>query len=392
MTVVIFWSLGAQEDIVKRAESIVMKTSMTRRQWLATTALSTTALAVASGSASAQSQRVNGSFIKLDQNENPYGISKKVEEAIVSAAGQSNRYPLRELAALRDLIAEREQVSSECVLMGGGCTEVFSLACLAYGGAGKQVLVAEPTYSGFVSYIERIGGKLVSVPINDRWETDLDAMAGRAKGTSLVYICNPNNPTGTIVDGTKLREFCAEQAPQRMVLVDEAYFELVDGVRRVSMIELVRQNANVIVVRTFSKIFGLAGLRVGYAITKPDIIAELRRWQTTFCAVNRLGIVAARAAYLDSEHIELSRKRIAEARQQLYPVLEHLGHKPILSSQANFIAFEAKGSSQQLINRLRAEYNIGVRPFEFLQKSWVRISIGTTDEMDIVTGALRKIG
>ncbi|HEX5222891.1 MAG TPA: histidinol-phosphate transaminase [Verrucomicrobiae bacterium] len=365
---------------------------LNRRQWLANVAVSATALSVVPRTALSQHRRVQSDFIKLDQNENPYGISTKVEEAITSAVGQSNRYPLRELAALRDLIAEREQVSNECVLMGGGCTELFSLACLAYGGSGKQVLAAEPTYSGFVSYVERIGGRLVRVPVNKRWETDLDAMTAQANGTNLVYICNPNNPTGTIVDGAKLRDFCAEQARQRIVLVDEAYYELVEDGRRISMVELVRQNANVIVVRTFSKIFGLAGLRVGYAIARPDLIAELRRWQTTFCAVNRLGIVAARVAYVDSEHIALSRKRIAEARQQLYPVLEQLGHKPILSSQANFIAFEAKSGSPQLISRLRTGYNIGVRPFEFLGKSWVRVSMGTKEEMETVAAALRDIG
>jgi histidinol-phosphate aminotransferase len=365
---------------------------LNRRQWLANVAASVAALTVAPQAALGQNRGKPGDFIKLDQNENPYGISKKVEQAMVEATSTVNRYPLRELAALRDLIAEREQVSSECVLMGGGCTELFSLACLAYGGAGKQVLVAEPTYSGFVSYVERIGGTLVSVPVTERWETNLGAMADRSKGASLVYICNPNNPTGTYVDGGPLREFCTEQARQRMVLVDEAYFELVEDGHRLSMVELVRQNANVIVVRTFSKIFGLAGLRVGYALAKPDLIAELRRWQTTFCAVNRLGIVAARAAYLDSEHIALSRKRIAEARQQLYPVLDQLGHKAILNSQANFIAFEAKGGSPQLINRLRSEYNIGVRPFEFRGKSWVRISMGTKEEMEAVAGALRNIG
>lgn len=366
---------------------------MNRRQWLATTALSTAALALTRNITSAADKRAAGGFIKLDQNENPYGISKKVEEAIISAAGQSNRYPLRELAALRDLIAEREQVSSECVLMGGGCTEVFSLACLAYGANGKEVLAADPTYSGFVNYIERIGGRLFSVPANDRWETDLDAMAKRVtKTTSLIYLCNPNNPTGTIVDGAKLRQFCEEQARDRMILVDEAYFELVDDAHRVSMVELVRKNANVIVVRTFSKIFGLAGLRVGYAIAKPDLITELRRWQTTFCAVNRLGVVAARTAYLDADHIALSRQRIATARTKLYPVLEQLGHKAILNSQANFIAFEAKGGSPQLITRLREDYQIGVRPFEFLGKKWVRLSMGTSEEMETVAAALKEIG
>jgi len=366
---------------------------LNRRQWLANVAASTTVLAVAPRTALGQSRRSSGEFIKLDQNENPYGISKKVEEAIVSAAGQANRYPLRELAALRDLIAEREQVSSECVLMGGGSTEVFSLACLAYGANGKEVLVADPTYSGFVGYIERIGGQLLRVPVNEQWQTDLGAMSKRvSKSTSLVYLCNPNNPTGTIVDGMKLRQFCEAQARERVVLVDEAYFELVEDGRRISMVELVRQNANVIVVRTFSKIFGLAGLRVGYAIAKPDLIAELRRWQTTFCAVNRLGIIAARAAYLDAEHITLSRQRIAAARAKLYPVLEQLGHKAILDSQANFIGFQAKGGSPQLIERLRTGYNIGVRPFDFLGKNWVRVSMGTNAEMDALLAALKEIG
>jgi histidinol-phosphate aminotransferase len=370
-----------------------MQNAMNRRHWLAATALSTAALALIPERTRAAETTSAGRFIKLDQNENPYGISKNVEQAIIKAAGQANRYPLRELAALRDLIAEREQVSGECVLMGGGCTEVFSLACLAYGANGKEVLVADPTYSGFVNYIERIGGRLVAVPTNERWETDLDAMARRAsKSTSLVYLCNPNNPTGTIVDGAKLRQFCEAQARERIVLVDEAYFELIEEGRRRSMVELVRQNANVIVVRTFSKIFGLAGLRVGYAIAKPELIVELRRWQTTFCAVNRLGIVAARAAYLDMEHITLSRQRIAAARAKLYPALEQLGHKAILDSQANFIAFEAKDGSPRLIERLRTDYNIGVRPFEFLGKNWVRISMGTREEMETVGAALREIG
>lgn len=370
-----------------------MQTSMNRREWLATTVLSTTALALTQGRALAAEKPATGTFIKLDQNENPYGISRKVEEAIVGAASASNRYPVRELAALRDLIAEREKVSSECVLLGAGCTEVFSLACLAYGAAGKEVLAADPTYSGFVGYIERIRGRLISVPVNDRWETDLDAMARRAnRNTRLVYICNPNNPTGTIAAGARLREFCAEQARERMVLVDEAYYELVEDAHRTSMVDLVRKDADVIVTRTFSKIFGLAGLRIGYGIAKPEIIAEMRRLQTTFCPVNRLGVVAARTAYLDAEHMALSRRRNAEARAQLYPVLETLGHQVIPGSQANFIAFEAKGGSPQLVARLRQDFNIGVRSYDFLGKSWVRISMGTGEEMTALTAALKQIG
>jgi histidinol-phosphate aminotransferase len=148
----------------------------------------------------------------------------------------------------------------------------------------------------------------------------------------------------------------------------------------------------VAVVRTFSKIFGLAGLRIGYAIAKPEIIAELRRLQTNFCAVNRLGVVAALTAYQDDEHIKLSRQRNATARAQLYSLLTELSHKPIFDSQANFIAFEAKGGSPQLIERLQNEHQINLRPFQFHGKSWVRISMGTNDEMAAVAAALKQIG
>jgi histidinol-phosphate aminotransferase len=353
--------------------------------------LTATALAVTRDRAWAASEGRGGNFIKLDQNENPYGISKKVEEAIVAAAQQSNRYPLRELAALRDLIAEREEVANNCVILGAGSTEIFSLVALAYGGKGKTSLVAEPTYGGYPGYAEGLGGEIVRVPVNDRWETDLDAMAKRVtKSTNLIYLCNPNNPTGTIANGARLREFCEEQAKERPVLVDEAYFELMDDSVRTSMVSLVRKSAPVIVARTFSKLFGLAGLRVGYGIAKPDIISDLRKFQTNFCAVNRLGIVAARAAYLDTEHIEVSRRRNGEARAGLYDVLKQLGHKAIPGSQTNFVAFEAKNGSDALVNRLRSEHNIGTRTYQFLGKSWVRISIGTREEMNALTAALKE--
>jgi histidinol-phosphate aminotransferase len=294
---------------------------------------------------------------------------------------------------LRDLIAKREEVAPECVVLGGGSTEIFSLASLCYVRPGTEVLVAEPTYAGFIGYTQSLGANIVSIPLTERWEADLDAMAKRVnKNTSLVYICNPNNPTGTITDGPRLRDFCRELTLKCPVIVDEAYIELVEDSKRASMVEFARRGAPVIVVRTFSKIYGLAGLRIGYGIARADITSDLRRRQTTFCPVNRLGIVAARAAYLDVENVSVSRRRIAEARATLYPVLEKLGHKAIPGSQANFIAFEAKGGSPQLVARLRSDFNIGVRSYEFLGKSWVRVSMGTKEEMDSLIPALKEIG
>jgi histidinol-phosphate aminotransferase len=173
--------------------------------------------------------------------------------------------------------------------------------------------------------------------------------------------------------------------------VDESYFELVEDAHRASMVELVRQDANVIVTRTFSKIFGLAGLRVGYGIGKPETIAELRRLQTTFCPVNRLGVVAAQAAYLDAEHITLSRRRNTESRDLLYPVLAQLGHRAIPGSQASFIAFEAKAGSPQLVHRMQTDHQIGMRTYQFLGRNWVRLSMGTREEMETVIAALKAI-
>jgi histidinol-phosphate aminotransferase len=147
----------------------------------------------------------------------------------------------------------------------------------------------------------------------------------------------------------------------------------------------------VIVARTFSKIYGLAGLRVGYGIAKPEITAQLRRIQTNFAPLNQLGIAAARAAYMDAEYLSLARQRNAEGRAGLYRVLDKLGHKSIPGSQTNFVTFEAQGGAQRLVSDLQRSYNIGVRSFQFLGKNWVRISIGTQEEMTALAAALQEL-
>jgi len=369
-----------------------MRTTMNRRHWLASGALAAAVVALTRAPTPAAKARGGGGLIKLDQNENPYGLSENTAQAIADAVKSANRYPGRELAALRNLIAQREQVPDDCVVLGAGCTEILSLACLLHGGEGKEVLTAEPTYSGFSSYVERLGGTLVRVPVNGRWELDLDSMARRsAKSVSLVYFCNPNNPTSTMVESAPLRASCEDLARQCVVLVDEAYHELADDARRASTVELVRKGANVIVARTFSKLYGLAGLRVGYGIAKPEIAAQLRRVQTNFAPVNQLGLAAARAVYADAGFVALSRQRNAEARASFYAVLEKCGHKAIAGSQTNFVTFEARGSAARLVSSLQRDYTIRVRSYEFLGKSWVRVSMGTPEEMSLLAKALQAL-
>jgi histidinol-phosphate aminotransferase len=369
-----------------------VSSAMNRRYWIKSSALATAAWAIGHDRITAAdgAGRADGETIYLDQNENPYGISGKARKAIMASIKLANRYPGDEIAELRDLIAIREGVPSDHVVLGAGSTEIFSLAGLLYGADGKEVLLAEPTYSGFKSYIDRIKGKLNSVPVNSRWEHDLDEMGRRfTPKTSFVYICNPNNPTGTIVDSSKLRSFCESAPRSAMVFVDEAYGDLVEDSRYSSMVDLVRKNANIMVARTFSKIHGLAGMRVGYGLARPEIIGELRRIQTNFAPLSQLSIAAAKASYTDAEFLSFSRKQNAEARASFYKLLDKLGHKPILGSQANFVIFPIDRKPEDFVEEFRKQHNIALRPFEFLEKKWIRVSMGTKHEMTRLAGALQ---
>lgn len=370
-----------------------MSLLMDRRQWLRSSALAAAACSVARSRllAAGVPAADNGETIYLDQNENPYGISKKTQQAIADTVKFANRYPGDETAQLRDLIAEREGVSKNHVVLGAGSTEIFSLSGLLYGADGKEVLLGEPTYTGFKGYIQRIKGKLNSVPVDGRWEYDLDAMSrAYTKSVSLVYICNPNNPTGTIVDGGRLRQFCEEMSRQSMVFVDEAYKDLVDDPRHASMMELAKKGANLMVARTFSKIHGLAGMRIGYGIAKPEITEQFRRIQTNFAPLSQLSIAAAKASYLDTEYLAFCKQRNTEARAGFYKLLDKLGYKSIKGAQGNFVIFQIEGKPDQFVQDFAKSNNILLRPFEFLGKNWVRVSMGTTDEMDKLSAAMQK--
>ena len=362
---------------------------MNRRHWLGRSALAAAAMALTRVPAHPASARLGGQLIKLDQNENPYGISQPAQQAIAAAMQSANRYPHSELMALRDLIAEREKVPRNCVVLTAGSTEILSRACLLFGADGKEVLVAEPTYAGFSGCVERLNGALLRVPVNDLWAIDLDQLAGRlTRNTSLVYICNPNNPTGTMVDPARLRHFCENSVGKAIVVVDEAYYELAEDSRRASMVDLVLKGANVIVTRTFSKLYGLAGLRVGYGIAKPELAAQLQRFQSNLSPLSQLSLTAARAVYADADYVALCREGNAQARAGFYKTLHKLGQGTIPGSQTNFVTFESKGGADRLVASLRRDYSISVRPFQFLGKSWVRVSLGTPEEMSRLSVAL----
>lgn len=367
-----------------------MTVTMDRRQWLRSSAIAA-AWAATRPRLYAGPHAATAETIYLDQNENPYGISEKARQAVVAAIKMANRYPGDETAELRDLIAEREGVPKNQVVLGAGSTEIFSLAALLYGADGKEVLLAEPTYFGFKNYVEKVKGKLNLVPVNERWEHDLEEMARRfTANVSLVYVCNPNNPTGTIVDGGRLRDFCESLARRALVFVDEAYIDLVEDKRYASMVDLVKRGSNVMVARTFSKIHGLAGMRIGYGIARPEVIEQFRRIQTNFAPLSQLSIAAAKASYVDTEYLAFCRQRNAEARASFYRLLEKLGYKAIPSSQTNFVIFQIDSKADVFVKDFQQKHNIALRPFEFLGKNWVRVSMGTTEEMAQLADAMQR--
>jgi len=215
-------------------------------------------------------------------------------------------------------------------------------------------------------------------------------MVGRiSKDTSLVYVCNPNNPTGTIVNKDKLRAFCAEASKKALVVVDEAYHEYVEDETYTSMVSLVRDGMNVAVTRTFSKVYGLAGLRIGYGMARPDILKNFERVQMNFASVAYSSLRAAIAAYGATAFISSVREKNSVARAYLENELRRLGY-PCLPSRANFSLFEVKRNSREMAADLE-KHGILVRPFDFAGKSWLRVSIGTEAEIQVFISALEKI-
>ncbi|MBM3284819.1 MAG: histidinol-phosphate transaminase [Candidatus Aminicenantes bacterium] len=373
-----------------------MDTRMNRRQWLKRTAAAATGLLMAREfivcrrqSSFSRSFPEPEEIILLDNNESPYGMPPEAREAVLDALARANRYPHKKYSELAALIAEKEGLPEDHVLLGAGSTEVMNMAILSYGVKG-EILTADPTYFDFIFYAEQARCQIQRVPVDERYELDMETMMGRvSKNTSLVYICNPNNPTGAIVNKDKLPAFCAEASKKALVVVDEAYHEYVEDEAYASMVGLVREGMNVAVTRTFSKIFGLAGLRVGYGMARPDILKNFERVQMNFASVAYPSLRAAIAAYGASAFTSLVKAKNEAARAYLERELERLGY-PFIPSHANFSLFQVGRDSKEMAADLQRR-GILVRPFDFAGKSWLRVSIGTEGEIQAFVSALEQV-
>ncbi|OBV11351.1 pyridoxal phosphate-dependent aminotransferase [Erythrobacter dokdonensis] len=323
----------------------------------------------------------------LSRNENPYGPAPSALRAIAETAKMGCYYADRGLQRLAAMIAERHGVMPTQVVVGEGSTEILCAISLAWGREGA-ILCPDLFWDTTVLYGERQGVSSIRVPLAEDMSVDLSAMAARiGDGVALVQICNPNNPTGMLIPPDALRSFAAKVTPQATLLVDEAYNELTDRPEDSSMIDLVRSGADVIVCRTFSKIYGMAGLRVGYAITSE---ANARRIQSHMMSFggNIAGLAAAIASYDDTPFLDQSRSAVLEGRAMILDAVGKAG-LTALPSQTNFVFVKVPDANS--LRDAMAERGIAIRGAYGSWSGYSRVSTGRMEDVSRYASALPEL-
>jgi len=326
--------------------------------------------------------------IKLSSNENPYGPSEKVRQAMISNFDQACRYPFSYSGELIEKIAAKESVSKDHIVLAGGSTEGLKVAGLTYGMNGGEIIAAQPTFLTLMTYAAQWGGSVNWVPVDKNMMHDLDEMEKRISSkTKLIFLCNPNNPTSTLLPADRVLDFCNTVSDKVTIFSDEAYCDFIEDKNYPSMVSLVKKGKNIIVSKTFSKVYGLAGLRIGYMVAKPEIAAGLRKNIMAF--TNVLAIEAAKNALDDQEFYDFSLNKTREAKKIILEGLDDLNLE-YAPSNTNFIFFKSGRNIEKLQQQMLAKGIMVGRPFPPFD-DWCRISTGTLEEVIQFNDALKKV-
>ena len=327
--------------------------------------------------------------LRLSSNENSAGPGEKVLAAMRDAFGMANRYSFRLGGELNEAVAASLGVDSSNVILGCGSSEILDATAAAFLGPDRPLVTAVPTFELLSDRARTLGAPVVAVPLDSDLRLDLAQMAERSRGAGLIYVCNPNNPTGTLHGAADIEGFVSSAlrtAPNATVLIDEAYHEYVERADYKTAIPLALANPRVVVARTFSKIYGMAGLRVGYAVGRPAALDTMAR----FLDSGRLSCLSARAALTalsDPGRVSELRSQNHAARALTTQALRDAGYR-VVDSEANFVMADVRRDIRVF---QRACRNRGVeiaRPFPPLL-TWARITIGTMAEMQQAVEALR---
>jgi histidinol-phosphate aminotransferase len=337
--------------------------------------------------------RVN--CIKLASNENPFGPSPQAVKAMQAVLAESNFYPDNDASELRQKLAERHQAKPEQIVIAAGSTSLLGIITRTLLAPGLNAVTSQRSFIVYPIATKAAGGRLIEVPMRDD-AFDLDAVAGAIDAnTRVVFLANPNNPTGTLFRADQLDSFLKEVPEHVIVILDEAYYDFAQhfaasrGVSYSRSLDYVRDGRNVVVLRTFSKAHGLAGLRVGYGIGPAELMSCFARMRTTF-SISTVAQAAALAALADEAHTRKTLVNNAEQSTLLVAGLTELGYKAI-PTWANFIYCELGEDAVTVARRLQAE-GVIIRPLgPWGAPTAIRVTIGTPEQNEIFLKAFRKV-
>lgn len=338
-------------------------------------------------------------LVKMNQNENPLGPSPSAVAAVRQALSEVSLYPDGTAPALRARLAELWNLEPEWFLVGNGSDEVFRLLAETYLEPGDRVVVPVPSFAGYALVAELMGAEVIRVPLVDQM-MDLPAMTVAASAGSsgcigstdgmaarMLFLCRPNNPTGTVFPPEALEAMLVTLPSETLVVLDEAYREF-DETEFASR-DLVATWPNLVITRTFSKIFGLAGLRLGYGVMRPELSAPLRRVRDPF-SVNVPAVAAGIAALADQDHVQRSLALVHSGKRTLYALFERLG-LPYLPTEANFVLFATPIPAVEVYDRLVRE-GVLIRPCSsFGLPHHLRVTVGTAEQNELFAAALMRV-
>ncbi|MFY9557114.1 MAG: aminotransferase class I/II-fold pyridoxal phosphate-dependent enzyme [Blastocatellia bacterium] len=364
------------------------KTGLTRRGFMANAALGAASIGLKIPSSFAETGRLRSAEaaglitepLRLHRNESPYGLSPSAAEALKAAIDpKSSRYPIEEPKALEEAIAKRFGVEKDNVLLGCGSIEILKMATETFCNAGRPAVVAEPTFEAVVGFCPFIHARSVKINLNSEHKHDLPRMLRASRGAGMIFFCNPSNPAGTFIDKHETERFVRGLPRGVVLLSDEAYGDYVDRTDYESALRYVKEGLPVVVSRTFSKIYGMAGIRVGYAIGRRDLIKRMAARKLANNP-NQLATAAALAALKnDGEFVNRVRKMNAEAREYVCNEVKAMG-LAYIPSEANFVMIGVARPAKPLIEELKKRNVLVGRLFPSMPEH-VRVSFGTMDEM-----------
>lgn len=322
---------------------------------------------------------------RIDSNENPNGPGNRVLRILRQHLSESNRYPVKSEDDLIGVIAKVHGIKPENVILGCGSGELLRAAVTGFASKERGLVSPEPTFEAPGNWAKFIGVPVIAPKVTSTLQSDLDAMADGARGAGLVFFCNPNNPTATVHGKDAVAGFVNRVntiSPETTILMDEAYHEYVDDPSYATAVPLALANPRVVVTRTFSKVFGMAGLRLGYAIGQPATLAKISPWMLG-SNTNQLALVAATATVGDAAHVAVEQQRNRAARAYTRKFFEDAGYK-VGQCEANFMMVDIRRDAKEFkLECVKQLVAIG-RPFPTLP-THARISIGTMEEMKKAT-------